>query len=167
MTAGRGETSPRQVGLSVELADGARRDLVLKLGTSRFQCILVPDVEGFAAGSRYRGPAHTLDQWLTELKRLAAGGGAVMLPFNFSDQCTGWLRVAPTRDGLVEVQAGWSMLGQYDFDPFEFLTVGRSLPDFTPVKNARIERRLADIIAAVTACRDDVGAVAGNSRCAG
>lgn len=156
MTNGHGVTSPRQVGLWVELTDEARGDMVLKLGTSRFECILVPDVESFAARSRYLDPAHTLDRWLAELKRLEAGGGAVMLPFNFSDQCTGWLWVGPSRDGLVEVQAGWSMLGQYDFDTSEFVTVGRALPDFTPVINARIERPLPDIITAVAACRDEL-----------
>ncbi|MFF4811219.1 hypothetical protein ACFY03_23715 [Micromonospora chersina] len=156
MTIGHGATSPRQVGLRVELTDEAHGHMVLKLGTSHFECILVPDVENLAVRSRYRGPAYTLDRWLAELKRLAIGRGPVTLPFNFSDQCTGWLRVTPTHDGLVDVQAGWSLLGQYDFEASEFLTAGRFLPDFTPVENARIERPLVEIIGAVTACRDEL-----------
>ncbi|NYF59932.1 hypothetical protein [Micromonospora purpureochromogenes] len=95
-----------------------------------------------------------LDRWVAELKRLAAGGGPVMLPFDFSDECTGWLRVGRSRDDLVEVQAGWSRPGQYDFNPSQFVAVGGSLSDFEPVRNARIERPLTDVIAAVTACRD-------------
>ncbi|MEH0822367.1 MULTISPECIES: IS110 family transposase [unclassified Micromonospora] len=82
-----------QVPMTVELTDEARGHMILKLGTSRFECILVPDVGNFAARGRYRGPAHTLDRWLAELKRLAIGRRPVTLPFNFSDQCTGWLRV--------------------------------------------------------------------------
>ena len=156
MTTGHGATSPQQVGLWVELIDEAHGQMVLKLGTSRFECILVPDVESFAARSRYRGPAHTLDRWLAELKRLAIGRRPVTLPFNFSDQCTGWLRVTPTHDGLVDVQAGWSLLGQYDFEASKFLTAGRFPADFTPVEKARIERPLAEIIGAVTACRDEL-----------
>jgi hypothetical protein len=147
--------SPRQVGLWVEVTDEARVLMVLKLGTSRFECILVPDEPDSAAGGQ-RGPAYTLDRWLAELGRLEAGRDRVMLPFNFSDQCTGWLRVTPSRDGLVEVQAGWSYLGQYDFDTSDVMAVGRSLSDFEPVPNARIERPLVDIVGAVRASRDDL-----------
>lgn len=49
-----------------------------------------------------------------------------------------------------------SELGQYGFDPKEFVVVARSLPGLTPVGNARIERPLADVIAAVAASRDEL-----------
>ena len=156
MAIGSEVTPPWQVGLWVEVTDEARGELILKLGTSRFDCILVPDLGNFGERSRHPGPAHTLDRWIAELERLHVGRGPAMLPFNFSDQCTGWLRVTPTHEGLVDVQAGWSSLGQYDFDTSDFLTAGRSLPDFRPVRNARIERPLVDVIAAVTACRDEL-----------
>ncbi|MGY0004358.1 hypothetical protein [Micromonospora sp. I033] len=58
--------------------------------------------------------------------------------------------------GQVEVQAGWSYLGQYDFDTSDVMAVGRSLSDFEPVPNARIVRPLADIVGAVRASRDDL-----------
>ncbi|MGC3861332.1 hypothetical protein ACPSM1_14210 [Micromonospora chersina] len=145
-------TSPRQIGLSIEVTDAVRGLLLLKLGTSRFECILVPDYGGPATG--HPGPTFTLEQWLIELRQLRAGADRVLLPFNFSDQCTGWLRVAPSREGLFEVQAGWSELGQYDIDLSEFMVVGRSLADFEPVPNARIERPLDEIVGAVAAIRD-------------
>ncbi|WBB52260.1 hypothetical protein [Verrucosispora sp. WMMD573] len=145
---------PQHIGLSIELVEGSRTELVLKVGTSRLQCVLVPDDPEFFTGSRYHGPAHTLDRWICELERLPAED-RVMLPFNFSDQCTGWLRVTAIGEGLVEVQAGWSNLGEYEFDPKEFPLVARDLPDFAPVRNALVKRPLADIVAAVTASRDN------------
>ena len=149
--------SPQLAGLSIEPAQEAQHVLILKLGTSRFECILELDHPDFAINGGQLGPVHTLDCWMTELERLSTGDvPVVLLPFNFSDQCTGWLRVTPTHEGLVDMQAGWSSLGQYDFDTSDFLTAGRSLPDFRPVRNARIERPLVAIVTAVTACRDEL-----------
>jgi hypothetical protein len=156
MPTERGTTSSEHVGLSVEPDNEAGNGLVLRLGTSRLQCILEPDEADLVAGGRGHGAAQTLDRWLTQLERLVTGGGPVMLPFNFSDQCTGWLRVSPLPDDRVNVQAGWSRLGQYDFDPEDFVAVGSSLSDFTPVPNATITRPLANIVAAVTASRDEL-----------
>jgi hypothetical protein len=65
--------------------------------------------------------------------------------------CTGWLRVGPVRKGLVDVQAGWIRISQYDFDSSDFIAAGRHVPDFEPVRNARIERPVAGIVAAVAA----------------
>lgn len=98
---------------------------------------------------------YTLDCWLSELERLRAGRGpVVLLPFNFSDQCTGWLRVGPVVDQSVEVQAGWSGVSQYDLTPSDLTAASRRIFDFEPVRNARIERPLDEIIAAVTALRE-------------
>jgi hypothetical protein len=146
--------SPQLAGLSIEPAQEAQHVLILKLGTSRFECILELDHPDFAINGGQLGPVHTLDCWMTELERLSTGDvPVVLLPFNFSDQCTGWLRVGPVRKGLVDVQAGWSLIGQYDFDSSDFIAAGRHVPDFEPVRNARIERPLADIVAAVAAAR--------------
>ncbi len=53
----------------------------------------------------------------------------------------------------LEVQAGWSVIGQYALTPANLRTPGSRVFDFDPVRNARIERPLADIVAAVTAAR--------------
>ena len=146
--------SPRLVGLSIEPARASPRDLVLQVGTSRFECILELDHPECMVDGGALDAVHTLDCWLSELDRLSGGDSAVvLLPFNFSDQCTGWLRVGPARDRLVEVQAGWSNVSQYDLTPADLTAAGTRIRDFTPVRNARIERSLDDIIAAVAAMR--------------
>ena len=93
-----------------------------------------------------------LDLWLSRLEQLSVGRGpVVLLPFNFSDQCSGWLRVSHADHWLVEVQAGWSRVGQYSLEPADLLAPEKGIHDFEPVLNARIERPLTDIIAAVAA----------------
>lgn len=152
----RRTASPQRVGLSIEPGDQSSQVLVLKLGTSRFECVLELDDPGFAVDgdSGYLGPVYTLDCWISELERLSAGGGpVVLLPFNFSDQCTGWLRVALVHERVVEVQAGWSEVGQYELGTPDPIIASGRIRDFEPVSNARIVRPLADIVAAVVAVR--------------
>ena len=123
------------------------------VGTSRHE-FCGPDSESFGFGSPYAGPGAMLDRWVTLLDKLSPHGGTVLLPYNFADQCTGWLR-ATSRDGVVvEVQAGWSNLGQYSFDPADFELVGASLKDFAPIQNARVEGRMSDIVGALKSSRD-------------
>jgi hypothetical protein len=146
-------TSPQLVGLSIEPVGESSDSLVLKLGISRFECALVLDHPDYN-GDGPLDAVYTLDCWLSELGRLSGGGGpVVLLPFNFSDQCTGWLRVGPVRNGRVEVQAGWSGVSQYELDPSDLTAPGRRIFDFEPARNARIERPLADIVTAVVAAR--------------
>ncbi len=155
--------SPGLIGLSIEPADESPGSLVLKLGVSRFDCILVLDHPDFTDYGGHLDAVHTLDCWLSVLERLSDGGGpVVLLPFNFSDQCTGWLRVRWAHDHIVEVQAGWSKVSQYDLVPSDLTAAGNRIFDFEPVRNARIERPLADVIAAVTAVREILGANRGH-----
>jgi hypothetical protein len=145
---------PRPAGLSIEPDVTSPHRLVLNLGTSRFECVLELDHPDFAIDGGHLGPLFTLDCWIAELDRLSRGGGpVVLLPFNFSDQCTGWLRVALSPDRLAEVQAGWSGVSQYDLAPTDLAAAGRRIFDFEPVRNAKIVRPLADLIAAVHAAR--------------
>jgi hypothetical protein len=152
--------SPRLVGLSIEPDDETPRALVLKLGTSRFECILELDHPDFAVNGGHLDGIHTLNCWISELERLSGGGGpVVLLPFNFSDQCTGWLRIGPVHNRLVEVQAGWSSVSQYELAPSDLTAASSRILDFEPVRNAAIERPLSDIIGAVVSVRN---ALAGN-----
>ncbi|MEV4640477.1 hypothetical protein AB0J80_24350 [Actinoplanes sp. NPDC049548] len=140
-------------GLSIEPSHQAPRRLVLKLGTSRMECILWLDHPEYEWGRL--DCVYTLDCWLTQLRRLAAGTDPVaLLPFNFSDQCTAWLRVGPLRDGRVDVQAGWSGTSQYDLEPADLLAPHRRIHDFEPVRNATIKRPLTEIVASVTTIRE-------------
>lgn len=151
--------SPRFVGLTIELGGASPRGLVLKLGTSRFECILELDHPEYVLDGGHLDAVYTLDCWLSELERLRAGGGPViLLPFNFSDQCTGWLRIGPVVDQFVEVQAGWSGASQYDLTPSDLTAASTHIFDFEPVRNARIQRSLDDIIAAVAALRESFAA---------
>ena len=99
--------SPWLVGFSIEPGEESPYASVLKLGTSRFECVLELDHPDFAIDGGHLDATYTLDCWISELQRLSAGGGpVVLLPFNFSDQFTGWLRVRPVSGRIVEVQAG-------------------------------------------------------------
>ncbi len=59
---------------------------------------------------------------------------------------------------LVEVQAGWRRVGQYELAPSSLTSAGDRIFDFEPVRNAKIEGPLADVIAAVTAVRETFAA---------
>jgi hypothetical protein len=150
--------SPRLVGLSIEPGQQSPYVPVLKLGTSRLGCVLELDRPDFSLNGGHLDATYTLDCWISELQRLSTGGGpVVLLPFNFSDQGTGWLRVGPLCERMVEVQAGWSGVSQYELAPADLAAAASRIFDFEPVPNARIERPLADIITAVVAAREALG----------
>jgi hypothetical protein len=143
------------VGLSIEPKWGSPWSLELKLGTSRFECNLELDHPDYAISGGFLDSVHTLGIWLDQLEELSVGRGpVVLLPFDFADQCTAWLRVAQLSVGLVEVQAGWSHVGQYSLEPDDLRAPEKRIHDFEPVSNARIVRPLADIIGAVAAARE-------------
>ncbi|MFD6940291.1 hypothetical protein ACFWAP_29590 [Streptomyces goshikiensis] len=63
-------------------------------------------------------------QWATQVEGLRRVGGTAYLPYDFSDQCTAWLRVS-SRDGeTVEVQAGWSLIEAWGIEPSNYLATG-------------------------------------------
>jgi hypothetical protein len=95
-----------------------------------------------------------LGKWLVQLEKLRTHGGMVMLPYNFADQCTAWLRVSSPDGVHAELQAGWSILGQFHFSPSEFAAVGNAVTDFEPICNARARATLDDLIVVVTVLRD-------------
>jgi hypothetical protein len=55
------------------------------------------------------------EQWLEAVQGLKFGEIAY-LPFDFSDQCTGWLRCTATSTGYSVVQ-GWSSVEGWSFSP--------------------------------------------------
>ena len=94
-------------GVSLEHADKPPYDLVLKLGVRRLGLNLELDHPDFDVLPGHLNAVYTLDCWLILLGRLAAGSDpVVLLGYDFSDQYSGWLRVGPMRDGLVQVQPG-------------------------------------------------------------
>lgn len=144
-------------GLSIEAASEVSTELTLVLGAARLRCNLELDHEDYAINGGTLDAVHTADCWLGQLAHLSAGRGpVVLLPFDFSDQYTGWLRVAQLPDGVVQVEAGWSGVGQYSLEPADLLDPQKRIHDFNTEPGVRVELPLADLIADVTAARDVV-----------
>ncbi len=105
---------------------GGHDDLVLRLGDWSHRC----DSYYFALDENIAGEGRThviavmralLDQWKAHASSLA-DGAAVFMPFDFSDQCTAWLRIS--REGTqVSIRAGWSDLEGYSFFPSDYSAV--------------------------------------------
>jgi len=143
--------------LSIEPDPHVAWKLTLVLGDDRFPGNLELDHEDYAINGGTLDAVYTTDCWLEQLAQLSAGHGpVVLLPFNFSDQCTGWLRVTQPADGPAEVQAGWSGVDQYSLEPADLRSPQTRIRDFEPTPDGRIELPLADLIADVTVARDVV-----------
>ncbi|MFE5538868.1 hypothetical protein [Streptomyces sp. NPDC056492] len=97
--------------------------------------------------------ARLLEQWSTQVNGLRGVGGTVHLPYDFSDQCTAWLRVSSADGHAAEVQAGWSAIPGWDVNPFGYIAEAREVSDFKPLPEARITCRLADLAARIDANR--------------
>jgi hypothetical protein len=134
------------------------QDLLLRLGTYRHVCdsyYLAIDDSPTAGGSVEDNLARLLDQWVQQLRQLTHETTA-FLPFDFSDQCTAWLRVDRLDTDRVVVQAGWSSLEGWRIVPSRF-THTDGPKDFQPVTNAVIHCQLPDLISTITHNRDAVG----------
>jgi hypothetical protein len=143
------------IGLQRTTDREVHRDLLLCLGTYRHTCdsyYLAIDDSATAGSTVEQNLGRLLDQWVQQLQQLTPGT-ATFLPFDFSDQCTAWLRVDCIDADRVVVQAGWSSLEGWSFMPSNFTTVTPP-DDFQPVVNARIECRLADLITTIKHNKD-------------
>lgn len=69
-----------------------------------------------------------LDQWQDATRDLAVGQIA-FLPYDFSDQYTGWLRCARTEEGFV-IERGWSDVEGWRFLPSDIGTLMFEVSDF-------------------------------------
>ncbi|MFB4284159.1 hypothetical protein ACBJ59_53345 [Nonomuraea sp. MTCD27] len=134
-------------------------DLMLRLGTYRHVCdsyYLAVDESAQTDQNITDGLVRLLDQWGAHLRRLRLTGGTVFLPFDFSDQCTAWLRVSSPDGGQAIVQAGWSSIEGWSFYPSDFAETAARVHDFKAVVNASVECDLDDLIAAVTQNRESL-----------
>ncbi|MGW4809090.1 hypothetical protein [Kitasatospora sp. NPDC004272] len=142
---------------------GCHGDLLLELGGWRHECdsyYLAIDDSPRAGADIARGLVRLLDQWLEQLERLPqlGTGGRVFLPFDFSDEYTGWLRVSNGGGGPVTVEAGWSGAEGWSFHPSDVAGTAELVRDFKPIDGAGIECGLGDLVAAVTGNRAELGA---------
>jgi len=76
-----------------------------------------------------------LDQWRECLERLAEGDRC-FLPFDFSDQCTAWLRCERLAGGEVRIRAGWSSIEGWSCLPSDFSAHAGDVPDWRAIENS-------------------------------
>lgn len=136
------------------LAEGKSHDnLRLRLGPYRHTCdSYYLDIDDTATASPdLRGSlARLLEQWRNQVDGLRGTGGIAYLPYDFSDECTGWLRVSSVDGHSAEVQAGWSLASGWSFTPSDYLATASEIADFDPEANARIVCSLNDLSQRIT-----------------
>ena len=87
-----------------------------------------------------------LEQWLTAVENIR-DGGIIYLPYDFSDEYTGWLQ-GRRSDNLLELSLGWAAIGGWSFYPSavgEYLT---QLSDFHP-DGPSIQVTVAELVQAI------------------
>jgi len=108
--------------LQFEDNDTGHRDLVLQFAGRQWRCDsyylaidwgMLPDQED---ADKVRAVLRQLlEQWLAAVEQLP-DGGTVYLPYDFSDQCTGWLCCCRSGDE-VDVSWGWADVEGYALSP--------------------------------------------------
>ncbi|MFJ2058038.1 hypothetical protein ACIOMM_19085 [Streptomyces sp. NPDC087908] len=127
---------------------GDHKDLRLHLGTYNHFCdsyYLVIDESPAASRRLGANLARLLEQWRNQVDELKGMGGTVYLPYDFSDQCTAWLRVTSADGHDAEVHAGWSLVEAWGIEPSNYVATSPEITDFEPIANARIACSLDDL----------------------
>ncbi|MET9598896.1 MULTISPECIES: hypothetical protein [unclassified Streptomyces] len=135
---------------------GSHNDLRLRIGLYQQNCdsyYFGLDEAPTAPGGLGARLARLLDQWSSQIAGLGLAGGTAYLPFDFSDQCTAWLRVSSEDGQAAEVQAGWTLIEGWSISPSDYLAAAAQVQDFDPIPGARIQCSLGDLAAQVDANR--------------
>jgi hypothetical protein len=112
-------------------------DLVMGLASWRYRCDTYYYELDHPAGSDSDVPGtirRMLEMWLQDLQRCSKGQ-SVYLPYDFSDQYTGWIKCALVSDIEWQITPGWSDKEGWAFDPSDYEDVAKGLDDFRPVKD--------------------------------
>ncbi|MET9960969.1 hypothetical protein ABZ128_18265 [Streptomyces sp. NPDC006326] len=135
---------------------GAHNDLRLSIGTHRHVCDSYyfaidqsPTAAGAGLGTKM---GRLLEQWNEQVAELVGSGGIAYLPYDFSDQCTAWLRVSSPDGQTALVQAGWSRIEAWGIEPSDYADTPE-VTDFAPIDGAGIECSLLDLTACIEANR--------------
>jgi hypothetical protein len=128
---------PSNVSLQFEDNGRFHDDLVLRLGDQHWRCdsyYLLID-RGMLAdredASKVRDVLRRLlEQWHSSVAALHEGE-TCYLPYDFSDQCTAWLRCEAVGTDL-KVQRGWAGVEGWSFFPSEVGELTKNLTGFRP-----------------------------------
>lgn len=132
------------------------RDLSVRLGTWQHLCdsyYFAIDETSSAEAEVPQALVRLLEQWAEQVRLLQPTGGTAFLPFDFSDQYTGWFRVT-SADGLdTHVEAGWSGIEGWSFYPSDIADTARNVSDFKAIEGASTHCSIDELltwIAAIT-----------------
>ncbi|MDL5034574.1 hypothetical protein QRD43_21900 [Pelomonas sp. APW6] len=129
------------------------QDIVLRFAGQEWICdsyylaidsALLPDVEDEQKIRTVLLRLH--EQWLEAVCSLKVGETA-NLPFDLSDQCTGWLRCTATSNGFSVIQ-GWSSVEGWSFSPSSVGGLMHKLEDFR-ASGAAVEVASSEFLAAI------------------
>lgn len=125
-------------------------DLVLKYPGSEHRCdtyfIVLDETSGVDEVSTMalrRAIRALLTEWLTAVEE-AQDVDTLYLPFDFSDQCTAWIR-CEFKNVNVTLDIGWSLIEGWSFSPKNIRDIVRKVSDFQAIENAspiEVERSL-------------------------
>ncbi|MFH8737934.1 MULTISPECIES: hypothetical protein [unclassified Streptomyces] len=128
-------------------------DLVLSLGTWQHvsdSFYFANDPTTTATKNVPQQLAGLLEQWVELVRELTPTGGTVFLPFDFSDECTGWLRVTSQDGRIARVEAGWSLIQGWSFNPSDITDMAHRVSDFAPEAGATVNCLIDDLLATIT-----------------
>ncbi|GAA5022749.1 hypothetical protein [Streptomyces siamensis] len=128
-------------------------DLELHLGTWRHvsdSFYLANDPTATTAENVPQQLARLLEQWIEQVRELRPAGGTRFLPFDFSDECTGWLRVTSQDGTHARVEAGWSLIQGWSFNPSDIADMAHRVGDFEPEAGAAVDCLIDDLLATIT-----------------
>jgi hypothetical protein len=133
----------------------------LQIGTHRHRCdsyYLAIDESPTALRHLGASLARLLDQWIEQVDELRDAGGVAYLPYDFSDQCTAWLRVSSADGRTADIQAGWSLVEAWGIEPSNYRATAPAITDFDPIPSAQIECSLGDLSRCLVANQDALAA---------
>lgn len=117
-------------------------DLVLKYAGGEHRCdtyfILLDEdsnTDEVSTLALRRAIRALLTEWLAAVEE-AQDVDTLYLPFDFSDQCTAWIRCKFDHVD-VTLDIGWSLIEGWSFSPKTIRDIVRKVPDFSAIESAR------------------------------
>ncbi|MGW6584808.1 hypothetical protein [Streptomyces globisporus] len=135
---------------------GSHDDLRLRIDSYEHRCdsyYFALDDSPIVPGGLGSKLSRLLEQWILQIDSLRDGGGTAYLPYDFSDQCTAWLRVTSNDGQVAVVQAGWSPIEGWRIYPSDYLSEAPAVTEFDPITGAQIKCSLIGLSARIDANR--------------